>query len=107
MVVILSHASSDIFAKQWHDSRFPMPYGGIDVKSMDGDFCERIGGKSVGEMAANFAVRAPLTPKTIPFFDEFRKRTNRAPVYTAFGANDAVYIYAEAVKRAGRPTPMR
>ena len=66
MVVILSHASSDIFAKQWYDSRFPMPYGGIDVKSMDGDFCERIGGKSVGELAANFAVRAPLTPKTMP-----------------------------------------
>lgn len=101
LVVVLSHASSDIFAKQWYDSRFPMPYGGIDVKSMDGDFCERIGGKSVGEMAANFAVRAPLTPRTIPFFDEFKKRTNRSPVYTAFGANDAVYIYAEAVKRAG------
>ena len=101
LVVILSHASSDIFAKQWHDARFPMPYGGIDVKSMDGDFCERIGAKSVGEMAANFAVRAPLTPKTIPFFDEFRKRTNRAPVYTAFGAYDAVHIYAEAVTRAG------
>ena len=101
MVVILSHASSDIFAKQWHDAQFPMPYGGIDVKSMDGDFCERIGAKSVGEMAANFAVRAPLTPKTIPFFDEFRKRTNRAPVYTAFGAYDAVHIYAEAVTRAG------
>ena len=101
MVVVLSHASSDIFAKQWHDSRFPMPYGGIDVKSMDGDFCDRIGGKSVGAMAANFAVRAPLTPKTIPFFDEFRKRTTRSPVYTAFGANDAVYIYADAVKRAG------
>ena len=100
MVVVLSHASSDIFAKQWYDSRFPMPYGGIDVKSMDGDFCERIGGKSVGEMAANFAVRAPLTPKTIPFFDEFKKRTGRSPVYTAFGANDAVYIYAEAVTRA-------
>ena len=98
--MILSHASSDIFAKQWYDARFPMPYGGIDVKSMDGDFCERIGGKSVGEMAANFAVRAPLTPKTIPFFDEFKKRTNRSPVYTAFGANDAVYIYAEAVTRA-------
>ena len=105
MVVVLSHASSDIFAKQWFDSRFPMPYGGIDVKSMDGDFCERIGGKSVGEMAANFAVRAPLTPKTIPFFDEFRKRTGRSPVYTAFGANDAVYIYAEAVKRAGSTDP--
>ena len=100
LVVILSHASSDVFAKQWYDARFPMPYGGIDVKSMDGDFCDRIGGKSVGEMAANFAVRAPLTPKTIPFFDEFRKRTNRSPVYTAFGAYDAVHIYAEAVTRA-------
>lgn len=102
MVVILSHASSDVFAKQWYDARFPMPYGGIDVKSMDGDFCDRIGAKSVGEMAANFAVRAPLTPKTIPFFDEFRKRTTRSPVYTAFGAYDAVHIYAEAVTRAKR-----
>ena len=52
-------------------------------------------------MAGNFAVKAPLTPKTVPFFDEFRKRTNRSPVYTAFGGNDSVYIYAEAVKRAG------
>jgi branched-chain amino acid transport system substrate-binding protein len=100
LVVILSHASSDVFAKQWYDARFPMPYGGIDVKSMDGDFCERVGGKSVGEMAANFAVRAPLTPKTIPFFDEFKKRTGRSPVYTAFGAYDAVHIYAEAATRA-------
>lgn len=101
LVVILSHASSDVFAKQWHDARFPMPYGGIDVKSMDGDFCERVGGKAVGEMAANFAVRAPLTPKTVPFFDEFKKRTNRSPVYTAFGAYDALHIYADAVNRAG------
>jgi branched-chain amino acid transport system substrate-binding protein len=100
MVVILSHASSDVFAKQWYDARFPMPYGGIDVKSMDGDFCQRIGGKSVGEMAVNFATRAPLTPKTVPFWDEFVKRTKRQPVYTAFGANDAVYIYAQAVERA-------
>lgn len=101
LVVILSHASSDIFAKQWADARFPMPYGGIDVKSMDGDFCDRIGGKSVGAIAGNFAVRAPLTPKTIPFFDEFRKRTSRSPVYTAFGAYDAVNVYAQAVARAG------
>ncbi len=100
MLVILSHASSDVFAKQWYDARFPVPYGGIDVKSMDGDFCKRIGGKSIGELAVNFATRAPLTPKTIPFWDEFVKRTSRQPVYTAFGANDAVYIYAQAVERA-------
>ena len=105
MVVVLSHASSDIFAKQWHDSQFPMPYGGIDVKSMDGDFCSRIGGKSVGEMAVNFAVRAPLSARTIPFWDEFVKKTGRSPVYTAFGANDAVYMYADAVTKAGTTDP--
>ena len=105
MVVILSHASSDVFAKQWHDSQMPMPYGGIDVKSMDGDFCERIGGKSVSEFAANFAVRAPITPRTEAFFDEFHKRTKRSSVYTGFFANDSVYLYAEAVKKAGTTDP--
>ena len=100
LLVILSHASSDTFAKQWYDARVPIPYGGIDVKSMDGDFFERVGGKSISEVAANFAVRAPLTAKTVPFFDEFKKRTGRIPVYTAFGAYDAVYAYAQAVESA-------
>ena len=101
LVVILSHASSDVFAKQWYDARFPIPYGGIDVKSMDGDFFERVGGKSIAEVAANFAVRAPLTTKTVPFFDEFKKRTGRVPVYTAFGTYDGIHAYAQAIARAG------
>ena len=100
LVVILSHASSDVFAKQWYDARFPIPYGGIDVKSMDSDFFNRVGGKSISQLAANFAVRAPLTPKTLPFFDEFKKRTGRVPVYTAFGTYDAIHAYAQAVERA-------
>ena len=101
LVVILSHASSDVFAKQWYDARFPIPYGGIDVKSMDGDFFERVGGKAISEIAVNYAVRAPLTAKTVPFFDEFKKRTNRVPVYTAFGTYDAIHAYAQAATRAG------
>jgi branched-chain amino acid transport system substrate-binding protein len=100
LVVVLSHASSDIFAKQWHDARFPIPYGGIDVKSQDGDFYERVGGKAISEVAANFAVRAPITAKTIPFFDEFKRRTGRVPVYTAFGTYDGIHAWAAAVERA-------
>jgi branched-chain amino acid transport system substrate-binding protein len=100
LIVILSHASSDTFAKQWHDARVPIPYGGIDVKSQDGDFFDRVGGKSISQIAANFAVHAPLTPKTVPFFDEFKKRTGRVPVYTAFGAYDSVHAYAQAIERA-------
>ncbi len=101
LVVILSHASSDVFVKQWYDARFPMLIGGIDVKSMDADFYQRVDGKAQGEIAANLGVRAPLTPKTIPFWDAFVKKTGRAgPVYSAFGAYSAVMLYAEAVGRA-------
>jgi branched-chain amino acid transport system substrate-binding protein len=105
LTVILSHASSDVFAKQWHDSQFPMPYGGIDVKSMDGDFCSRIDGKAISQIAGNYAVNAPITSKTVPFFQEFNKRTNRHPVYTAYYAHDAVNLYAEAVAKAGSTAP--
>ena len=101
LIVILSHGSSDTFAKQWHDARFPVPYGGIDVKSMDGDFFERVGGKSISQIAGNFAVRAPLSERTIPFFDSFKQRTGRVPVYTAFGAFDAVRAYAAALEISG------
>jgi branched-chain amino acid transport system substrate-binding protein len=100
LVVILAHASSDTFVKQWYDARVPLPIGGIDVKSQDADFFQRVGGKAISEITTGAAVRLPLTPKTVPFWDAFVRRYNRAPVYTAPGAYDATYIYAEAVERA-------
>lgn len=100
LIVILSHASSDIFVKQWHDAQVPIPIGGIDVKSQDADFFTRVDGKANAETVGLFAIRANLTPKTIPFWDEFVKRYGTAPVYTGVGTYDAMYVYAEAVKRA-------
>lgn len=101
LLIILSHAASDVFVKQWYDAKVPVPIGGIDVKSMDANFFDRVGGKSIGEVSANFVLRSPLTPKTVPWWDKFISLYKRAPVYTASGAYEAVYIYAEAVKRAG------
>ena len=101
LIVILSHAASDVFVKQWYDAKVPVAIGGIDVKSMDANFFKRVGGKSISEVSANFVLRAPLTPKTVPWWDKFVSLYKRAPVYTAPGAYDAVYIYANAVKRAG------
>jgi branched-chain amino acid transport system substrate-binding protein len=89
-----------VFVKQWHDAQVPIPIGGIDVKSQDADFFTRVGGKANSETVGMFAIRAPLTPKTIPFWDEFVKRYGTAPVYTGIGAYDAVYVYADAVARA-------
>jgi branched-chain amino acid transport system substrate-binding protein len=101
LLVILSHAASDVFVKQWYDAKVPVPIGGIDVKSMDANFFKRVGGKSIAEVSANFVLRAPLTPKTVAWWDKFVSLYKRPPVYTAPGAYDAVYIYADAVKRAG------
>jgi branched-chain amino acid transport system substrate-binding protein len=105
LIVVLSHASSDIFVKQWHDAQVPIPIGGIDVKSQDADFFTRVSGKANAETVGMFAIRAPLTPKTIPFWDEFVKRFGTAPVYTGVGAYDSVYIYADAVQRANSIEP--
>ncbi|GAC1607349.1 MAG: hypothetical protein NVS4B10_22400 [Myxococcales bacterium] len=100
LVVILSHASSDVFVKQWYDARVPLPIGGIDVKSQDADFFERVGGKSLSETTEIGFMRAAVTPRTIPFWDSFVARYKRNPVYTAGGAYDAIHLYAEAVTRA-------
>ena len=101
LILIIAHGASDVFVKQWYDAKVPVPVGGIDVKSMDANFFKRVDGKSIAEVSANFVVRAPLTPSTVAWWDKFVKLYNRPPVYTAPGAYDAVYIYAEAVKRAG------
>jgi len=101
MLVVLSHASSDVLAKQWYDARLPMPYGGIDVKSQDMDFFERVGGKALSQTVTTYLVRAPLSEVTIPFIDAFEARFGRFPVYTGAGAYDAVYAYADSVTRAG------
>jgi branched-chain amino acid transport system substrate-binding protein len=105
LVVILSHASSDVFVKQWYDAKFPMPIGGIDVKGQDPDFFTRIGGKAISETVSLGLLAEPLTPKTMPFWNAFTAKFNRPPVYTAPGAYDALYLYAEAVERAKTTDP--
>jgi branched-chain amino acid transport system substrate-binding protein len=101
LIVIISHGASDVFVKQWYDAKVPVPIGGIDVKGMDANFFDRVGGKSIAEVSVNFVLRAPLTPVTVPWWDKFVSLYKRAPVYTASGAYAAMHIYADAVKRAG------
>ena len=42
-----------------------------------------------------------MTPKTLPFVDEFVKKYGNTPSYCGYTAYDDVYIIADAVKRAG------
>ncbi|HXW27812.1 MAG TPA: ABC transporter substrate-binding protein [Xanthobacteraceae bacterium] len=101
LLIILSHAASDVFVKQWYDAKVPVPIGGIDVKGQDANFFKRVDGKAIAEVSTNLVLRAPLTDKTVGWWDGFVKLYGRPPVYTAGGAYDAVYIYADALTRAG------
>ncbi len=104
LFVIISHAASDVFIKQWYDAKLPLPVGGLDVKSMDADFFTRVDGKAVSEVTTNFVLRAPISPKTISWWDRFEALYHRSPVYTAPAAYDAVYIYVEALTHADAST---
>src|SRR5580704_2161502 len=100
LLIILSHAASDVFVKQWYDAKVPVPIGGIDVKGQDANFFDRVGGKSIAETVTVGLIPAPLSAKTMPFWDKFNATYGRPPVYTAPGAYDAVHAYAAAVIRA-------
>jgi branched-chain amino acid transport system substrate-binding protein len=105
LLILVSHANSDVLVKQWYDAKFPIPMGGIDVKGQDPDFFERIGGKALSEVVTNGIIPAPITPKTMPFWNAFTERYHRSPVYTAPGAYDALQIYVQAVDRAKSTDP--
>jgi branched-chain amino acid transport system substrate-binding protein len=79
------------------------------VKSQEGDHCENLGGAPIGQIVlfGTPPLRVALTPKTIPFYDKYVEKFRREPVYTSFGAYDALYIYKEAVERARTFDPER
>ncbi|SHK11426.1 branched-chain amino acid transport system substrate-binding protein [Roseomonas rosea] len=100
MMTLLAHSKGDLLTKQWHDTRVPVLWGGIDGRAMDADYFNLVDGKCLSMIAANFAVRAPITPRTIPFFDSFKERTGHFPSYTAWTSANGFHVYAQAVERA-------
>jgi len=103
VVPLMSHASSDVVVKAYASLKVPIPWGGIDVKGQEADSCDKLDGASVGEtvLFGSPPIRVAITPRTIPFIDKYTERFKRPPVYTSFGAYDALYIYKAAAERAG------
>lgn len=102
IVPLMSHASSDVVVKSYASLKVPVPWGGIDVKSQEADSCEKLGGAAIGQsvLFGSPPIRVAITPRTIPFLDKYSERFKRAPVYTSYGAYDALYIYKGAVEKA-------
>ncbi len=95
---VVSHAASIPLVKAWADNK-PAPMGCVNVTSMDSKFWEMTGGACLYEVTYNQIARAPLTDRTIPFWDTFVKKFGNTPVYTSGFTYDSVYMIAEVIKQ--------
>jgi len=90
------------FARQWADRQIPVLVTGYTVMAQSDRFWEQTEGRAQGYMTWKHGVRAPISPKTIPYWDRFTKKYGHVPgAYTNFATYDGVYILVDAIRRAG------
>ncbi len=91
---------------QWQQGQVPIPMYGVSSQATSSTFWKDTNGACEGVVynmvsAADVAV----TPKTIPFAKAYQKKYGIVPGYAAYTAYDDVYMWADAIKRAGGTDP--
>ncbi|MCK1711129.1 MULTISPECIES: ABC transporter substrate-binding protein [unclassified Bradyrhizobium] len=87
---------------QWKNQQVPIPMFGISSQATNETF-----GKDTNQAAEGVlyqGVSGPgvaVTPKSVPFAENFKKTFGNYPSYAGYTAYDGVYYIADAVKRAG------
>lgn len=85
--------------KQWATLKPGFALGGINVSGQSSAYFDVT--KAVGELNGPAGiVRAPVSEKTIPFFDAFQKAYSRDPLYNGAATYDGIYALHEAAVRA-------
>lgn len=90
---------------KWADMKIPAILTGSDANAMDSGFWERTNGKCFSQIVVHYGFRAPITSKTIDFYDRYIARFGRHPSFQSFFAYDSVMIWARAVEEAGDLEP--
>lgn len=93
-----------LFTRAWAETKTPVAVFGINVLLQDDVSVRELKGAGTGYVIADFSADAPVTPKTKAFFSAFQKKHSVRPIYTAGITYDAVYIVAEAIKKANGQT---
>jgi branched-chain amino acid transport system substrate-binding protein len=87
---------------QWAQQQVPVPMIGYSGQATSGTFWNDTNGAAAGIVTFSVAAAgAELTAKTQPFVNDYIKHFGDAPVLTGFTTYDAVFVLAEAIKRAG------
>jgi branched-chain amino acid transport system substrate-binding protein len=97
---IISNEAGYIVVKQWRDQKAPFALAGNNNPSyLVGSFHKDTEGACEYELSAY--TKAPLSEKSLPFWEKFQKTYGDTPFYTGTGAYDAVYLLKQAVEAAG------
>jgi branched-chain amino acid transport system substrate-binding protein len=87
---------------QWKNQQVPIPMFGISSQATNSTFGKDTNNASDGVLYQGVSgTGVAVTPKSVPFADNFKKKFGNYPSYAGYTAYDEVYYIADAVKRAG------
>lgn len=88
--------------RSWGTLKPGFALGGINVSGQASQYFDATNKSVVGQLNGPAGItRAPISPKTIPFFDAFQEKYDREPIYNGVATYDGVYTLHEAAMRAG------
>jgi branched-chain amino acid transport system substrate-binding protein len=91
---------------QWAQQHVPIPMFGVSSQATTSTFWKDTDGTADGVVFNMFAAPdVAVTAKTIPFAAAFVKKFGVTPSYAGYTAYDDVYIFAEAIRKAGGTDP--
>jgi branched-chain amino acid transport system substrate-binding protein len=81
-------------------AKLPMALFGINAPFQSDAAVTAARGAATGYVITDFSADAPVSKKTQPFFNSYKAKFNKTPVYTAGTTYDSIYVLAEAIKKA-------
>ena len=89
-------------AKQWHDLKIPACMSGLNSGIFSWETLWKVAQPNyLMTYGPGYQTRVPATPKTVPWYDRFVEKYDKVPSFLAAVAYDELWIWKEAVERAG------
>lgn len=87
---------------QWQQQQVPVAMYGVSSQATSSTFWKDTNGAAEGVVFNMVSANdVAVTAKTIPFAQAYEKQFGITPGYAGYTAYDDVYMYADAIKRAG------
>ena len=100
--LILAGPVGTTFGKQWYELKIPVAMSGCNGVIWDaGAYFEATKADYSATWDPGGQARVEMTPKTIPFWDKYHEKWGTGPIFLAAEASDCLYMWKEAVERAG------